>query len=45
MRYEEWVLDAPAGLDVAAVRPVRDEIERRVRSLLDELGVSTAQSA
>lgn len=36
-RYEEWVLDDPAGLDVAAVRPVRDEIERRVRVLLAEL--------
>jgi protein-tyrosine-phosphatase len=38
-RYEEWVLDDPAGLDVEHVRPVRDEIERRVRNLLDELGV------
>ncbi|MGI8723421.1 MAG: arsenate reductase ArsC [Geodermatophilaceae bacterium] len=38
-RYEEWVLDDPAGLDVAAVRPVRDEIERRVRVLLAELQV------
>ena len=39
-RYEEWVLDDPAGKEVAAVRPVRDEIERRVRRLLDQLGVS-----
>ncbi|HEX2808212.1 MAG TPA: arsenate reductase ArsC [Kineosporiaceae bacterium] len=38
-RYEEWVLDDPAGQDVAAVRPIRDEIERRVRGLLDELAV------
>ena len=38
-RYEEWVLDDPAGQDVAAVRPIRDEIERRVRTLLDELEV------
>ena len=38
-RYEEWVLDDPAGRDVAAVRPIRDEIERRVRTLLDELRV------
>lgn len=38
-RYEEWTLDDPAGLDVAAVRPVRDEIERRVRGLLRELQV------
>jgi protein-tyrosine-phosphatase len=38
-RYEEWVLDDPAGKDTAAVRRVRDEIERRVRGLLDELNV------
>lgn len=38
-RYEEWVLEDPAGLDVAAVRPVRDEIERRVLRLLAELEV------
>ena len=41
-RYEEWVLDDPAGQDVAAVRPIRDEIERRVRALLDELEVPVA---
>ncbi len=44
-RYEEWVLADPAGLDVEDVRPVRDEIERRVRTLLDELGVRVGQSA
>lgn len=38
-RYEEWVLDDPAGLGVEAVRPIRDDIERRVRVLLDQLGV------
>ncbi len=43
-RYEEWVLDDPAGLDVAAVRPVRDEIERRVRGLLTELSVPVAHA-
>jgi len=43
-RYEEWVLDDPAGLDVDAVRPVRDEIERRVRTLLGELNVSAART-
>ncbi len=37
-RYVDWVLDDPAGKDVAAVRLVRDEIERRVRGLLAELG-------
>lgn len=39
-RYEEWVLDDPAGLDIAQIRPVRDEIERRVRTLLTDLSVS-----
>ena len=39
-RYEEWVLDDPAGQDVDAVRPIRDEIERRVRQLLTDLGVA-----
>jgi arsenate reductase (thioredoxin) len=39
-RYEEWALDDPAGLGVAAVRPIRDEIERRVLALLDELQVA-----
>jgi protein-tyrosine-phosphatase len=39
-RYEDWTLDDPAGQDVASVRPIRDEIERRVRVLLDSLGVA-----
>jgi protein-tyrosine-phosphatase len=38
-RYLDWTLDDPAGKSVEDVRPVRDEIERRVRELLDELGV------
>jgi arsenate reductase (thioredoxin) len=41
-RYEDWELDDPAGRDVEAVRPIRDEIERRVRALLESLGVPTA---
>ncbi|MBP1819145.1 arsenate reductase ArsC [Mycobacterium sp. OAE908] len=36
-RYEDWVLPDPAGRPVDEVRPVRDEIERRVRQLLTEL--------
>jgi arsenate reductase (thioredoxin) len=40
-RYEDWVLEDPAGLDVAIVRPIRDEIERRVRRLLADLKVPT----
>lgn len=39
-RYVDWALDDPAGKPVEEVRPVRDEIERRVRALLGELGVS-----
>ncbi len=38
-RYEDWELDDPAGRDIADVRQIRDEIERRVLTLLDELGV------
>jgi arsenate reductase (thioredoxin) len=38
-RYEEWTLEDPAGQGLEDVRPIRDEIERRVRHLLDELGV------
>nr|WP_037831511.1 arsenate reductase ArsC [Streptomyces sp. NRRL S-325] len=36
-RYLDWSLDDPAGQGVEAVRPIRDEIERRVRALLAEL--------
>lgn len=39
-RYEDWELDDPAGQDVEAVRPIRDEIRRRVEALLGSLGVS-----
>ena len=38
-RYEEWVLDDPHGLDVDSTRPIRDEIERRVLTLLAELRI------
>ncbi|MCL7381314.1 arsenate reductase ArsC [Streptomyces sp. 35G-GA-8] len=41
-RYLDWKLDDPAGQGVDAVRQIRDEIERRVRGLLAELGVRTA---
>jgi protein-tyrosine-phosphatase len=41
-RYENWDLDDPAGRTVADVRPIRDEVERRVRRLLDQLEVRTA---
>ncbi len=38
-RYLDWALEDPAGRGVAAVRAIRDEIERRVRGLLADLGV------
>jgi arsenate reductase len=37
-RYEDWVLDDPAGAAIEAVRPIRDEIRRRVERLVAELG-------
>lgn len=36
-RYEDWVLDDPAGKSIEEVRPIRDEIEKRVRALISEL--------
>ena len=36
-RYEDWELPDPAGRSVEEVRPIRDEIDRRVRALLAEL--------
>ena len=36
-RYLDWDLPDPAGLDLAAVRPIRDDIDRRVRELLTEM--------
>jgi arsenate reductase (thioredoxin) len=39
-RYEDWPLDDPSGLPLADVRPIRDEIDARVRGLLTELGIS-----
>jgi arsenate reductase len=38
-RYENWDLPDPAGLDLADVRPIRDDLERRVLTLLDQLAV------
>lgn len=38
-RYEDWELADPAGLGLDGVRPIRDAIESRVRSLLVELGL------
>jgi arsenate reductase len=41
-RYLDWQLDDPAGQGLASVRPIRDEIERRIRGLLAELRVPSA---
>ena len=38
-RYEDWPLDDPAGQDLDAVRPIRDEIERRVAPSSPSLGI------
>jgi arsenate reductase len=36
-RYEDWVLDDPAGQDLETVRRIRDELDRRIQSLAGEL--------
>lgn len=36
-RYEDWVLDDPAGQGIESVRPIRDEIKSRVERLLKEI--------
>ena len=36
-RYEDWILADPAGQDIDAVRPIRDEIRTRVEALIAEL--------
>ena len=41
-RYEDWELDDPEGLDLDAVRPIRDEIGRRVEALLASLDVTVS---
>lgn len=43
-RYEEWELADPAGLSVAEVRPIRDDIEQRVLTLLAQLQVPVADA-
>jgi arsenate reductase len=43
-RYEDWKLEDPAGKGVEAVRPIRDEIEFRIRQLLDELAPAGERS-
>lgn len=40
-RYEDWKLDDPAGMSVDGVRPIRDEIGRRIETLLQSLGIES----
>jgi protein-tyrosine-phosphatase len=40
-RYEEWDIPDPAGQSPDAVRPIRDDIEERVRRLLAQLDNTT----
>lgn len=44
-RYEDWILEDPQGLDVASVRPIRDEIRDRVVVLLESLDVPVNTAA
>ena len=44
-RYEDWQLDDPAGLDVEAVAPIRDEIRARVEQLMASLDITPAPTA
>jgi arsenate reductase len=43
-RYLDWELEDPAGKGVESVRPIRDEIEGRIRGLLTELQVPAADT-
>lgn len=36
-RYEDWVLEDPAGLTVEQIRPIREDIKSRVKTLISEL--------
>jgi arsenate reductase len=44
-RYEDWHLDDPAGLNVAQVAPIRDQIRQHVEQLLASLGIEPFQGA
>jgi arsenate reductase len=41
-RYEDWALDDPAGRGIEAVRPIRDEIRKRIEELLTDLQIPVA---
>jgi protein-tyrosine-phosphatase len=41
-RYLDWELEDPSGRDIEGVRPIRDDLEQRVRALMAELGIAVA---
>jgi protein-tyrosine-phosphatase len=41
-RYEDWTLDDPAGQDLDHIRPIRDQIRRRIENLVTELTANPA---
>jgi arsenate reductase len=43
-RYEDWDLDDPAGLDLEHVRPIRDEIRKRVEQLIVDLHAAPSEN-
>jgi len=45
VRYLDWDLDDPAGRPAEEIRPIRDEIERRVRGLMADLGIPEAPTS
>jgi arsenate reductase len=44
-RYEDWQVEDPKGQDLEAVRRIVDDVDRRVRALLGDLGVDVTQPA
>ena len=44
-RYEDWVLDDPAGQDLDTVRRIVDDVDGRVRKLLTDLGVTVEEGS
>jgi len=43
IRYVDWEVEDPSGRSLDEVRPIRDDLERRVRGLMSELGVDPAR--
>lgn len=43
-QYQDWDITDPAGQPLEAVRPIRDEIGRRVRELLDQLQLTRPET-